>query len=219
MRDPHPRGLDRATLGRLAAVLVGVVVAVVASATPASAHNVLRSTAPADQQTVAAVPTAIVLTFNEPAIAMGTQIVVTGPSGEIQSGPPELVDSSVSQPLSPGAPAGAYTVTWRVTSIDGHPISGTYAFTATAAGSGEPLPSVVPTPAPIPGSSPPLGLGLLVGAVVLVAAAVVVRQVLGRGSAPPASDEQSLNPENPENPNPQTPNPQTPNPQAPGPQP
>lgn len=212
MKDLLPRGLGRSTLGRLVAVLVGVAFAVVVSATPASAHNVLRSTTPAGQQTVAAVPTAVVLTFNEPAIAMGTQIVVSGPSGEVQSGPPKLVDSSVSQPLSPGAPAGSYTVTWRVTSVDGHPISGTYAFTATAAGAGEPLPSVAPTPAPTPSTSPPIGLGLLVGAVVLVAGAVVVRQVLRRrGPGPQASD--------PESSDPQAPDPQASNPPNPDPQP
>jgi hypothetical protein len=39
------------------------------------------------------------------------------------------VDNEVRQSLA-GGPAGAYTVVWRVTSADGHPVSGTFAFTA-----------------------------------------------------------------------------------------
>jgi copper resistance protein C len=89
-----------------------------------------------------------VLTFDEPAIAMGTQIVITGPSGPAQAGAPRLVDNTVTQELQAGAPAGDYTVAWRVTSADGHPISGTFAFTATDAGAGTPAPSEPPSDAP-----------------------------------------------------------------------
>ena len=104
-----------------------------ATASPASAHNVLRSTSPADSSTVDTVPAEVVLTFDEPAIAMGTTIVVTGPDGAVSDGSPRLVDNTVSQPLKPGAPAGEYTVEWRVTSADGHPITGTFAFSARSA--------------------------------------------------------------------------------------
>lgn len=76
--------------------------------------------------------------LDEPAIAMGTQVVVTGPSGPVQVGPPRLVDNTVSQSLERGAPAGAYTVAWRVTSADGHPVSSTFAFTARAVSSRRP---------------------------------------------------------------------------------
>ena len=37
--------------------------------------------------------------------------------------------TTVTQPLAGGLPAGAYTVEWRVTSADGHPLSGTFGFT------------------------------------------------------------------------------------------
>ena len=39
------------------------------------------------------------------------------------------MDNEVRQSLAAG-PAGAYTVVWRVTSADGHPVSGTFGFTA-----------------------------------------------------------------------------------------
>ena len=37
----------------------------------------------------------VILTFNEPAIALGTQLAVTGPSGLVSSGDPRLVDNTV----------------------------------------------------------------------------------------------------------------------------
>lgn len=121
-----------------AAVVVGAVLAV-SGAVPAAAHNALTGSSPGRDAVVASVPGAVVLTFDEPAIGLGTRVVVTGPQGEVQQGPPRLVDNTVTQPLQPAAAAGAYTVAWRVTSIDGHPISGTYAFTATEAGSSPPV--------------------------------------------------------------------------------
>ena len=117
-----------------AAVLATVGLAIGAS--PAWAHNVLKSTSPEDKATVAHAPSSVVLTFDEPAIAIGTKLVVTGPTGPVQVGAPQLVDNTVTQNLQPGAPAGAYTVEWRITSADGHPISGVFAFTARAAGDG-----------------------------------------------------------------------------------
>ncbi|HET9649581.1 MAG TPA: copper resistance CopC family protein [Microlunatus sp.] len=129
-------------VGVLLAALVGSLVAT----GPAEAHNVLRSTSPADGSTVDVAPAEIVLTFEEPAITMGTVIVVTGPDGPATSGAARLIDDTVHQQLAGGAPAGRYTVQWRVTSADGHPITGTFAFTATTAGGGS-----GPAPGP-PGS-------------------------------------------------------------------
>ena len=120
------------------AVAAGAVLAA-AGAVPSAAHNALSGTSPGRDAVEASVPRAVMLTFDQPVIGLGTRVVVSGPSGEIQQGPPRIVDNTVTQPLQPGAPAGAYTVAWRVTSIDGHPISGTYGFTATGAGSSTPV--------------------------------------------------------------------------------
>ncbi len=173
--------MTRRTGGRRWLVtMIGAVALVLVAALPASAHNSLVSTAPVADGSVDRTPERVVLTFDEPALALGTQIVVAGPAGPVQVGAPQLVDNTVSQPLQPGAPPGAYTVTWRVTSADGHPISGSYAFTAAAAGAGS-APAAVPTPTPAPNADPtdapnPLlaGLWIAIG-VVLLAAAVVLR--------------------------------------------
>lgn len=134
---------------RCLATTIGALALVVVAAVPASAHNSLVSTAPIADGAVDRTPERVVLTFDEPALALGTQIVVAGPAGPVQVGSPQLVDNTVSQALQPGAPAGSYTVTWRVTSTDGHPISGSYAFTAAAAGAVSTT-RAAPTAAPSP---------------------------------------------------------------------
>lgn len=103
-------------------------------ATPAWAHDALASTDPAASQTVPRVPSAVALTFEEPPLTMGLQVVVTGPDGPVQQGAPRLADDVVTQALRGDAPKGTYTVDWRVTADDGHPVSGSFTFTALAAG-------------------------------------------------------------------------------------
>ena len=164
----------------LAATLAAVLLAMAGLAigtSPAWAHNVLKSSSPAQDETVAQTPSSVVLTFDEAAIALGTKLVVSGPKGPVQVGTPRLVDNTVTQDLQPGAPAGTYTVEWRVTSADGHPISGSYTFTADAAGAESPAPSLAPAPSTGPVSSGS-GAGWLVAAasLILIVGFVVVGQ-------------------------------------------
>jgi len=126
-------------------------------ALPASAHDELVSTDPADGATVATAPDQVTLTFTDKAIALGTEVKVTAPDGSVVStGDPQLGPTTVAQPLAPARPAGTYTVVWRVTSADGHPVSGTFHFAATSAvGVAAPTASAVPSQAPsaTPGAS------------------------------------------------------------------
>lgn len=116
---------------RLILAAVVALAAAMLAAGPAYAHNSLISTSPAADATVPTTPSEVVLTFDEPAVALGTQIVVTGPAGPVQAGAARMVGTAVVQALEPGAPAGRYTVDWRVASADGHPVTGSYTFTAT----------------------------------------------------------------------------------------
>jgi hypothetical protein len=173
-RRPGGRALGGWML-RSALVLTGAFVGVLLATVPAAAHNELVSSNPTNQQRVDRTPSAVVLTFNEPAVAMGTQVVVTGPAGPVQLGVPQLVDNSVTQPLQGGAAAGTYTVSWRVTSADGHPISGELTFTAAAAGAGQPS-------TPPPGSATDAGAagdGGSSGLVVALSGALGVAVVAG----------------------------------------
>ncbi len=149
------RPLRRA--GLLVATALVAVGGWMVAASPASAHNTLRSTSPADHSSVDAVPSEVVLTFDEAAIAMGTEIVVTGPGGPVSQGAARLVDNTVRQSIATAAPAGAYTVEWRVTSADGHPVTGTFAFTARAAGGGSPGATASASAAPTGTAAPNSG--------------------------------------------------------------
>lgn len=134
----------------LAALGAGLALALVAA--PASAHTELTASNPADGATLGTAPAQVVLTFAEAPVALGAQVVVTGPAGPVSSGTPRIDGLDVVQDVQPSAPAGRYTVEWRMTSDDGHPVSGTLGFTASAAAAGGPASGAAPdassTPAP-----------------------------------------------------------------------
>ncbi|MGI3786226.1 MAG: copper resistance CopC family protein [Janthinobacterium lividum] len=162
-----------------AAIGAGLVLALVAA--PAYAHDELRSSSPADGATVATPPSQVVLTFEEPPVSLGAQVVVTGPDGPVSSGAPRLDGDDVIADVQPQTPAGRYTVQWRVTSDDGHPVSGTFAFTAQAAATGTspsaPTSSVATpaaTPAPAEGRREPLipSWGWIAAGVIAIVAAI-----------------------------------------------
>ncbi len=116
----------------------------------ASAHDVLQATDPGDGATVATLPGTVSLTFSEPPLAMGTQVIVTGPSGDVSEGATSIDGGVVSQALSPSAPGGNYTVTYRVTADDGHPVTGRFTFYASTGLDGAPAASARTEPAPAP---------------------------------------------------------------------
>ena len=111
-------------------VAAGVVLGVVGTPTLASAHDVLERSNPSDGAVVNTLPDTVELAFAEAPLAVGTQIVVTGPTGNVSEGSPTIEGSVVRQKIAASAPGGDYTVTYRVTSDDGHPVSGTFSFPA-----------------------------------------------------------------------------------------
>jgi methionine-rich copper-binding protein CopC len=153
----------------------------VGAANAAQAHNILVATSPANGSTTKVVPTAVTLTFNESALALGTEIIVTGPAGPAQTGAVVLLNSTVSEHLQPGSPAGHYKVVWRVTSADGHPVSGTFSFTATSASPGQHPTATTATN--FPDSAPASGPGrsfarwwvVAVGVMVILLLAVFIK--------------------------------------------
>jgi len=133
-RAPAPAVVLAALLG----LLLAVATLLVGLATSAQAHDVLIGTTPADGATTAVVPASLMLTFGAPVLAIGTVIIVTGPAGQVQTGKVVLFGNVVTQHLRPGSPAGRYNVVWRVSSADGHPVSGQFSFTARAPSPGTP---------------------------------------------------------------------------------
>ncbi|MBZ2198673.1 copper resistance CopC family protein [Occultella gossypii] len=128
--SPSPRALNLRTLA-ISAVALFLGLTIHASA--AQAHDVLLSSAPAEGETLSAAPTEIRLTFNNEILDLSAAIVLTDAEGTVLTEEPPVVDGAeVALPLPDGVPAGVWTVTWRVVSSDGHPISGTYEFTVDA---------------------------------------------------------------------------------------
>ncbi|MDV8002056.1 copper resistance protein CopC [Rhodococcus sp. IEGM 1408] len=119
----------------LAAALLGGVAAPVTILAPvAAAHSVLLSTDPADGAALDAAPDRVVLTFNEDINQTFASVAVT--SGDDRTnlvvGEPVVVGAEVTAALD-GLADGSYTVGFRVTSADGHVISGSSGFTVAAA--------------------------------------------------------------------------------------
>lgn len=102
------------------------------SASPASAHDQLVSTTPSADSNVTA-PKSVRLTFSDTVIETGTRIEIRNSSGTLVAGTPAVSATIVSVALPAALPAGPYKVVWRVTSADGHPVSGKFTFTAIAA--------------------------------------------------------------------------------------
>lgn len=159
-------------LATLAAALV------FAPAGPAAAHATLLSVDPADGSTLAAPPQEIRLTFSEDILEGTPQMRMTGPDGVVET-TLQTGGAVVSAPLPPGLGAGEYTVLWRVTSADGHPISGRTSFVIAgagaggqAAGSAQPSPSAAVTDPLDIGSGTTASVFLMVGALVAAAAGI-----------------------------------------------
>ncbi|XTR51344.1 copper resistance CopC family protein [Pseudarthrobacter sp. So.54] len=133
----------------LVSALLGAAIfsaALLGAIAPASAHDAAESTSPASGATVATTPEKVSVTFNNKPLGLGSQIAVNHTDGaNWADGGVEIVDNVASQKLKPGAPAGLYTVAWRVASADGHPIEGTFTFTATAGAAGTTAAAAVPT--------------------------------------------------------------------------
>ena len=100
---------------------------------PASAHDALEDSTPAAGELLSEVPQELALTFTGEISDLGVQFVVTGPEGrDVVQGTPTVDGVNVTQPLAEELTDGDYEAAWRVTSSDGHPISGTIEFTIAA---------------------------------------------------------------------------------------
>lgn len=107
----------------------------------AAAHAVLLSTDPAHNAQLPTGPTRVSATFNEQIQTTFAAMTVVGPDQHLWSTGEARVDGAVvSVALRPLGPTGNYTVNYRVTSADGHVVSGSWSFQLTVAGSGEPGP-------------------------------------------------------------------------------
>jgi copper resistance protein C len=111
------------------------------TASPASAHAARVSTDPVDNAVLTVGPAWVSATFNERLQTTFAAMTVVGPDGNVWStGDATVQGAAVGVGLRPLGPAGTYTVNYRVTSADGHVVSGSWSFRLTVPGSGTPGP-------------------------------------------------------------------------------
>lgn len=96
----------------------------------ASAHSELIDSDPAADSTLEQAPEQLRLTFNEAPQEIGTELQLTGPDGEVTLEDVATVEGTdVLTTFPADLPDGDYELLYRVTSADGHPISGEIPFT------------------------------------------------------------------------------------------
>jgi copper resistance protein C len=122
-------------------LLAAVTYAATLTAGPAGAHATRVSADPAENATLNIGPTRVSATFNEQLQTRFAAMTVVGPDGNLWSaGQPQVQGAVVSVGVRPLGPVGTYTVNYRVTSADGHVVSGSWSFRLTAPGAGTPGP-------------------------------------------------------------------------------
>jgi hypothetical protein len=136
-------------MNRLLATLVlaiSLTAAAMAGAGVASAHATRLATDPVENTELTSTPQKVSATFNEALQPSFAAMTVVGPDGNLWStGDPHVDGAVVSVGVRPLGPSGTYTVNYRVTSADGHVVSGSWSFKLTVSGTGTPGPSASAT--------------------------------------------------------------------------
>ncbi|MCU6480564.1 copper resistance protein CopC [Arthrobacter sp. A2-55] len=162
-----------------------VLLALLGGSGAAQAHDSLEATSPADGSSVATAPHVVTLTMSNTPAAIGAEVKVLDASGTNWSeGAVSVLDNVATQAVKPGAPAGKYTVQWRLVSSDSHPVEGQFTFTAKAAAAGSAAvagpaesiqaPSAAAAQAAPDGGGVPWSVFGLMGVLVVVVVAMVV---------------------------------------------
>lgn len=116
----------------------------------AHAHTELVSSDPASGASLAQRPTLLTLTFTEPVPAESAEVTVRAadgsawPTGQVTADGVKLTVPL----LESSSPAGQHTVSWRVESLDGDFVDGTFAFTVTAPPAAQQPPAATTPAAP-----------------------------------------------------------------------
>ncbi|MCG5449420.1 copper resistance CopC family protein [Micromonospora hortensis] len=180
---------SRPTAVRLGAAVLAVLVAVLIPAGPAWAHNSLKTATPARDATVQSAPTEVTLEFMQRLDPAFTTIVLTDAGKrKLPIGEPVVTGAKSTVQVTDTLPNGTYTVAYRVVSVDGHPVQGSYPFTvADPTSSAAPVSNVsASVPAPSAAAAKSGGgpsAGVLVAAAALALLVLVTAGLLWRRAA------------------------------------
>ena len=166
-------------MNRLLATLVlaiSLIVAAMAGAGAASAHATRVATDPVENTELTQSPQKVSATFSEAMQPEFAAMTVVGPDGNLwSSGDPQVDGAVLSVDVRPLGPSGTYTVNYRVTSADGHVVSGSWSFRLTVVGTGTPGPSAS-APSPSRDGIPVWPFFVAAGLIVAVGAVWAVRR-------------------------------------------
>lgn len=118
-------------------------------ATSASAHDYLLSSTPAAGSTISQPIASVSLTFNDLVLDFNKDgssaiVQVTGPdsgTSHFETGCAAIASRTITAPVELGA-SGEYTITWRMVSADGHPVSDRITFHYLAPAGSTPAPGI-----------------------------------------------------------------------------
>jgi copper transport protein len=130
----------------VAALFVGLLAVVFGPAGRASAHAAFLQSDPQSGAVLAEAPSQVVLTFSEPVRIVAGRSRVFGPDGKpVDTGKPTTEGFRLHIPLKPTTAKGSYLISYRVISVDSHPISGGIPFSVGAPSANAPRPDTVAT--------------------------------------------------------------------------
>ncbi|MGX6601014.1 copper resistance CopC family protein [Micromonosporaceae bacterium Da 78-11] len=146
---------------------LAVLGAVLLPGSPAWAHNSLAAAVPVADATLRAAPATVSLRFLQRLNPDFTTIVVSDAAGKPVATSTPAVAGATGTVTFAGKPAnGRYTVAYRVVSVDGHAVKGSYVFTVAD-------PALVTTAVALSTPAPPErgGSGVLIGLGILLVVA------------------------------------------------
>ncbi|MFI9809832.1 copper resistance CopC/CopD family protein [Streptomyces sp. NPDC052301] len=116
----------------LTLLCTAVLLLLLGTAAPASAHAALRRSDPSDGTVLKTAPRQVTLTFSESVGLLDDSFRIYDPRNHrIRTGPAEHASgrsATARVPLPARLATGTYTVAWRVVSADSHPVSGALTF-------------------------------------------------------------------------------------------
>ncbi|MFG2050757.1 copper resistance protein CopC [Micromonospora sp. NPDC048935] len=180
---------SRPSAVRFGAAMLAVLVVLLVPAAPAWAHNSLKSATPARDATLPSAPTQVALEFMQRLDPAFTTVVLTDATRrKLATGDPVVTGAKSTVQVTDPLPNGTYTVAYRVVSVDGHPVQGSYPFTVAdpasrAAPTADAGTSAATPPAAAVRTDGGTGAGVLVAGAVLPVLVVVAAGLLWRRRA------------------------------------
>ena len=159
---------------------LAVTAAVLLPAAPAQAHAQLVGSDPARDATLTGAPAAVTLTFSERLNPDFTTVVISDAAKQRVATSAPAIDGSASTVTFTGTVGnGTYLVAYRVVSVDGHTVQGSYGFTvADPALPAAVVPAAPPSAAAVAASSTGEGDGVPTGILLALGGAGVLLAVV-----------------------------------------